>query len=72
MLDVSYVTVAMVTPTANAAKEELVPYFGTIIETLKVFLTPTSQEEAQLKVQVQALGQWLHIPPTVATHGSLY
>lgn len=41
--------------TANAAKELLVPYFPPVIESLKGFLTATSEEMRSL--QTQSLGE---------------
>ncbi|ELT89259.1 hypothetical protein CAPTEDRAFT_159396 [Capitella teleta] len=52
---VKELAISAIAAAAAAAKEDLVPYFPKIIETLKLFLTPSSQEEPQLKVQVQAL-----------------
>ena len=45
---------------ANAAQKEIVPYFGEIIEQLKLFLAP-AQNEDQQKVQMQALGSYLQL-----------
>ncbi len=42
---------------ANAAREEIVPYFSQILYQLKGFLAPT-QDEDQLKVQLQAIGKY--------------
>lgn len=42
------------TLTANAAKELLVPYFTPVIESLKGFLTTTTEEMRSL--QTQSLG----------------
>ena len=41
---------------ANAAKEDLLPYFPQIIEHLKHFLTPTDNEDL-LKLQLEAIGE---------------
>ena len=41
---------------ANAAEDAMVPYFPQIIEELKKYLNPT-ETEAELKVQLQALGE---------------
>lgn len=41
---------------ANAAKELLVPYFHPVIESLKGFLTTTTEEMRSL--QTQSLGRW--------------
>ena len=41
--------------TASAAEKQIVPYFQQIIDQLKGFLQ-SSEDEAQLKVQTQAIG----------------
>ena len=41
---------------ANAAKEELFPYFPKIIEHITVHLQPT-EDEAAMKLQMQAIGE---------------
>ena len=46
--------------TANAARDDLLPYFNETIEQLKHFLTPNkdeSDQENKLKLQVQAIGR---------------
>ena len=45
---------------ANAAKKEIVPYFGNIIEQLKAFLVPAEDEDG-LKVQMQAVGECVRV-----------
>lgn len=45
---------------ANAAKELLVPYFPPVIESLKGFLTTTT--EAMRSLQTQALGRSNPLP----------
>ena len=61
---------------ANAAKELLVPYFPPVIESLKGFLTATTEEMRAL--QTQALGTWPaaqhteHIPCHGTGVASLY
>ena len=43
--------------TANSAEKEIVPYFQQIITQLTSFLQNT-EDEGQLKLQTQAIGEW--------------
>ncbi|XP_064641472.1 importin-4-like [Lineus longissimus] len=51
---VKELSISAIAATANAAKEEMVPYFQSIIEQLKVFLMAGNTEE-NMELQIQAI-----------------
>ena len=56
----NFIKAHLYTFTANAARDDLLPYFNETIAQLKNFLTPNkdeSDQENKLKLQVQAIGK---------------
>merc|ERR1712142_730530 len=60
-------SISAIGATANAACEEIVPYFDQIINQLKLFLSPTTDED-QLKIQMQALDTLSVLARQMGTH----
>ena len=57
-LKTRYELVYCISPAANAVQKSMVPFFGQVMEHLKIYLSNDMSEE-EMPLQVQALGEFV-------------